>query len=177
MRRIGYVLLLVATIVTIAQAVYFVPKLPDQVANHFNAHGVADGWTSRNTFLISHVCVQLIMATLLVGVAEYSRFLPDAIFNMPNKEYWLHEDRRDQTLLYNGAILILIAGATAIFLAGIFQLIYMANLGAGDANPGGLDARDLPGHLFWPLLGGYFAIVFYLCGLALWKFGQVPSAE
>ena len=166
MRKVGYLLLSVALLVTVGQVVHFSSALPDPVASHFNLSGEPNGWASRNTFIAIHLAVQLATVAMLVVAAEYGRLLPDSLFNMPNKGYWLHADRRDETLRYNGAILILVAGLTAIFLSGIFQLVYVANV-RGDG--------VLPGYLFWPLFGGYLVSVLFPCGLALWKFGRLPK--
>jgi uncharacterized membrane protein len=73
------------------------PLLPLQVASHFNAVGQPDAWTSRANHLLLMSIVGLGLPLLMAGVFWSVRYLPVAIINLPNREYWLAPQRRDES--------------------------------------------------------------------------------
>lgn len=128
MRLIGFAMLFVAVVVTLWQVVWLGGSLPDPVASHFDAGGNPDGTMSRSGFLAMHCGLQIAMAAMMLGIAYGMKWMPDSLINLPHKEYWLHEDRRKQTLSENASMMVFIAGITALFLACVFQLVYAANI-------------------------------------------------
>lgn len=165
MRRLGYLLLVISVLATAGQLIYYWPRLPDVIASHFDASGIANGWVSRQVFFLIHIGIQAAMATLLLGLARYSYKLPDAMFSMPHKDYWLHPSRRATTLRTNADLLILISGITAIFLAALFQIICQINA-AGES--------ELPMQFFIPLFIGYVVAVLAIALFASSKFAKIP---
>lgn len=166
MRRIGLGLLFVAAVVTVGQLVWFGGELPDPVASHFGLDGQPDSWVSRTSFLAMHGLVQIGTTGFMLATAYGMKWIPESLLNMPNKEYWLHADRREQSLRKNGSMLILIAGLTALFMAFVFQLVCESNLQGN---------RPLStGALFW-VLGVYLFAVIGVAVYALWTF-RMPDA-
>lgn len=156
MRLIGYCLLLAAAIATAWQLIWLGPQLPDPVASHFNANGQPNGWSSRSGFRLMHFLVQFGMASLLLGIAYGTKWIPDELINMPNKDYWLHPDRRAESLQKNGGVLVFIAGITSVLVAVVFQLVYVTNV----QQNGQLPATSMLGPL---------VIYFLALGLAIWQ--------
>ena len=89
------------------------------------------------------------------------KWIPTSLLNMPNKEYWLHPDRRDESLRKNGSMLILIAGLTGVFLTVVDQLICQNNVGGNG---------PLPTGILYLMLGCYLLVVVGISVYALWSF-------
>ena len=156
-----------ALLTTIAQVVIYAGQLPDEVASHFGANGRADGSMSRTAFLVFFVALQFGLALMMVGIGFLMSKLPPSLLNIPNKEYWLHEDRKDATIAFNQSVLNWIAAATAIFMVVVFQMTIQANIGNADRS------------LNMPVV--VVALVLYLClvmGLSILifaRFSNVPA--
>ena len=153
MRRIGYSLVVAGAILTLVQTWMCSSNLPERVASHFGPNGLADGWMTKTSLIGLHIGLQAATAGLLLAIAKYGRHLPDSLLNMPHKDYWLHRDRRRETFDYTEGLLTCIAGLTVIFLAGVFHLVYQANVDG---------TNRLSARWFWPLLIGYFALLIWL---------------
>ena len=166
MRLLGFVLLLVGIVITLVQLTLIGPQLPEKVASHFGADGQPDGWTSSTVLLILYGVLQFGGAALMIGLAKLIWILPDSLLNIPNKDYWLAEERRSQTLQINTNMLIFIAGLTAMFLAGIFQMIFQANLN---------NQQALPMALFWVELAVYLVLVIGVVVNLHRRFLNVPA--
>ena len=167
MRTLGYITLGLAAVITVAQVIAYLPLLPEKVASHFGADGEADGWMSRNSFVIMHVATQFCTAAFLVGIAKFGRYMPDSLFNLPHKEYWLHESRRETTFNYSESILTLIAGATVLFLCVVFHLVYRANVVEGRLAEGWFIAS----------LVAYLVLIIGLVIRMSMRFGKPPTID
>ena len=128
MKRVGYGLLGLVAILTVAQLIVYPAHLPERVASHFGPNGQADGWTTRSGLLTMLVVTQVLTAAFLLAAAKYARFLSPSMVNVPNKEYWLHESRREETFDYMEALMTLITAATALFLTFVFHCVFLANV-------------------------------------------------
>jgi uncharacterized membrane protein len=149
MRRLGYGLLLLGIISTGYQLVVVVPQLPAHVASHFGVNGRPDAWMSRSGFVLFFVGTQIGVAGLILTLGKLSYKLPVGLINLPNKEYWLHEDRRLKTLSFNESNLIWIAGLTTLFMSAVLWMALEANL----------QGRGLHEPMFLASLTTYMALV------------------
>lgn len=73
----------------VAQTGFHYPNLPEKISSHFNRAGEANDWMWKNNFIIFEAIILLIILsefTLLPLLIEKS---PDALINLPNKEFWL----------------------------------------------------------------------------------------
>jgi len=79
---------------------FLYPQLPDPMASHFNASGVATAWMPKSGFFLVFVfvmffaCVPVFLVPLQVAAKS------DNKINLPNKEYWLAPERRVETMRY-----------------------------------------------------------------------------
>ncbi len=74
--------------------------LPSRVATHFDGGGRPDGWMSREAYL-RFVAVFGLAFPLFVPAMVYAcRFLPDRLWNLPHRDYWLAPARRPETKAY-----------------------------------------------------------------------------
>jgi len=110
------------------QTIYYYHKLPAMVASHFGAGGGADGWSSTSSFFFTYWIVIAVALVVSLGIPALIGRLPRNMISLPNKEYWLSDERYAQTLshLRNhfrwfGVILLL-------FLVFVFQMVFQANL-------------------------------------------------
>lgn len=168
MKLFGYCLVFIAAVITAAQMVTHGPQLPDPVISKFGADGAPRGWTSKSDFLWLQGLIHFGVTAFFVALAEFSHWIPDWAFNMPNKGYWLHPSRREETLRYNGGILIIIAGITGLFLGAIWKQVYRANLVGGQA----LDQGT-----FWLALPAYLIAIGIAVAFPLLKFGRIPKDD
>jgi len=162
-------LLAAALITTVLQVVIYGPQLPATVASHFGQGGAANGSMGKVGFITLMVVLQFGMAAMLVGTGFAMRRLPPALLNIPRKDYWLHEDRRESTFEYNQLMLNWIAALTAILIVVVFQLTIQANLGNANGD------RNLNMPVFTVALITYLMGIFAICGQMMIRFSRVPA--
>ena len=113
------------------------PRLPDRVASHFNAAGVADGWMSRDAHLILAVGLFAGMTAMFGLIGASMRRLPARWISLPKRDHWLSGDREEQTRRELAVWCHGFGALLNLFLAVVFQLVYLANL----RDPPALDSR------------------------------------
>lgn len=102
-------------------------QLPERVASHFGFSGEANGWMSRNAYLVFMAFFGMIfpmiapLAGLLVGK------VPASAINLPNKEYWLAPERREGTVAFLIAQLLRLAVLELGLVIVLHQLVIDAN--------------------------------------------------
>lgn len=166
--KLALLTLAAALVTTVVQAVIYGPQLPATVASHFGGGGAADGSMSRTAFLVLILCLQFGLAGLMVGLAAVLGKLPVSMINLPNKDYWFHEDRREDTIARNRSMLNWITALTAILIVLTFQLTIQANLNNND--------RTLNMPVFVTGMVIYMLAIFYFCGRSLIYFSNVPKS-
>ena len=75
-RNILISLLLISVAIGVTQVAFYYPRVPNVVATHFNASGVADGFSSKRTFAIGMVGLQSGLALVFLGLSWLLRVLP-----------------------------------------------------------------------------------------------------
>lgn len=138
-----------AILLGIAEALYYYPLLPDRVAIHFNAAGIADAWGPKSAFLEIFGLVFNIVAVLFCGLALLLRRIPDSMMNLPNKDYWLAPERREQTMARLTDQMFFTGAMTLILLDALFFLTMKANL---------TTSPTLPATLMWAMIIGFIVI-------------------
>jgi serine/threonine-protein kinase len=148
--------------VVLAAMVITSQQLPARVASHFNAAGLPDGWTTRSTYTWSMIGMTLGLAALLLAIFGITPNFPNSMINLPNRDYWLAPERRQQTCdtIFRFGIWLAIL-TTALFLA-----IHLSIVAANAAQPPNLS------HGVWLILGAFFlfmsAWTFFLIRQFLW---------
>jgi len=89
---LGYVMF--AVYVSVATA-----SLPDRLATHFTADGVANGWSSRASFRTFALLFGLGFPLFIVPLMWAVRFFPGGL-NLPNRDRWIAPDQRAATYEY-----------------------------------------------------------------------------
>lgn len=120
--------LLVAAFALCAETAWAFSVLPETVASHFDLAGRADGWSSKSGFLALYLALSLGIAALFGGLGWLLPRLPDALINLPNKDYWLAPERRAATLQRACDALRWMGVATLGLLLALLHLTVRANL-------------------------------------------------
>jgi uncharacterized membrane protein len=92
---------LVFALLAVGAAFYFsslYAQLPEVLASHFDARGVANGWQTKSAFFGFLVGVSVLAAVVGFGIPRIISATPPELINLPNKRYWLAPERRAETM-------------------------------------------------------------------------------
>ena len=131
--------------VMIVQAIWFYPELPDSMASHFDGSGQADGWSTKLSFFLIMFGTVAAMALLFLALPKSFSRIPANFVSLPNRDYWLSDEKRGETIRHIGGEMGWFGVATMVLLIAIQQLTINANLGPDPA------VSSTP----WWILGGY----------------------
>ncbi len=122
------VLLLAALLVgALAHLVLYYPSLPDRVPSHFDARGVADDWMSKDSFALTMAATYALTGGFFVVLAQLLPRIPTSMINVPNREYWLAPERRNESLADVGRRLTRFGAVTVVLiLALVHETILVA---------------------------------------------------
>lgn len=102
-------------------------QLPERVATHFGAEGRANGWMSRQGYLIFEVVFPLLIGALLVGTASLASRFPARFVNLPRKDFWLAPERRALAAGLLRSRMAWLACLMTLFFGGLHALTIQAN--------------------------------------------------
>ena len=137
---LGYAAFLVGMVATYA-------RLPERMASHFGADGVANGWMTRDGYFWFMVGIVTFVSLTMLAAFGSIRFLPNSLINIPRRDYWLAPERRDETA---GALMrygLWMIGLNSLFFLAIHLLVVAAN----EAQPVRLS------NAVWWMLAAYLA--------------------
>lgn len=102
-------------------------NLPERVASHFARGGQANGWMPRETYvgfiLGAAVLVPLVLVALLAWLPHA---FPRAV-NLPNRAYWLAEERRAATLASLSTFAWMFGVLLVVLVSGVHWAVVEAN--------------------------------------------------
>ena len=113
---------------TLAHAGVWWFRLPPRVATHFDASGNPDGWMTRDSALVTYIGIVALLAIVFVGIGPLIRRFPADMVNVPDKEYWLAPERREETYRKIGDAMALLGLLALALVIGIHELSFRANL-------------------------------------------------
>jgi uncharacterized membrane protein len=97
------VTLICLTVFAAVFVIYTTRYLPDTVATHFGTDNQANGWMSRNGYL-------LFILGFMIGISTFVSFVVGTLprkfpqwTHVPNRDYWLAAERREGSLRYLSA--------------------------------------------------------------------------
>jgi hypothetical protein len=139
MKRIAYILLLVVLVVEAAMIFGTSGSLPGTVASHFAAGGRPNGWLPRDAYLAVMLGIGIGLPVLILASLAWLPRIAPSLVNVPHREYWLAEPRREDTLDALAVFGCLIGVLTASFVIALHFLLLDANARA----PARLDESPL----------------------------------
>jgi uncharacterized membrane protein len=83
-------------IASITVPIFYYSALPDRIASHFDFNNRADGWMKKESFLIIETAVILFLSAMFFSIIHFLPRFPDSMINLPNKEYWLKSENREE---------------------------------------------------------------------------------
>lgn len=129
LNRIAIVVFLLLSATCIVHGLYYYPRLPDVVASHFGAGGRPDAWSGKGTFIAVYLVSVSMNVIIFLGIVFGIQRMPDSMLNLPHKEYWLAEERRQETFQFFTQYFIWFGIATSLLLLDIFHQTFMVHLG------------------------------------------------
>ena len=123
---------LLLVLVCLGQVLWHYPRLPAEVACHFNPAGQPDGWCGKGQFLRLQVGTISILAASFLGFGLALTRLPDALINMPNKKYWLAPERRQKTLDHLRNCLLWLGTLTMLYWFDLAGQTFQVHMGQTD---------------------------------------------
>ena len=121
------VVLICLTVFAVAFVIYTTGYLPETVATHFGAGNQANGWMSRNSYLFFTL-------SFMIGVSTFVSFCVGTLprkfpqwTNLPNRDYWLAAERRDESLAFLSAHGKRLGCLIVMMMLGMHYIILKAN--------------------------------------------------
>ena len=121
------VVLVCLTVFAVAFVIYTTRYLPETVATHFGAGNQANGWMSRDFYL-------LFMLSFMIGISSFVSLAVGTLprkfpqwTNVPNRDYWLSVERRDESLKYLNAHGKRLGCLIVMMMLGMHYVILKAN--------------------------------------------------
>jgi uncharacterized membrane protein len=105
-------------------------ELPDRVASHFGASGLANGFMPRSTYIMVMLGFVVGLPMLMVLVTSVAMGSPKARINLPNQHYWLAPERRAATIATLRAAVLSFGILLVAFLCYAHWLVVRANASA-----------------------------------------------
>ena len=102
-------------------------RMPNLVASHFGISGIADGFMRRQTYVNFFLGVTVVLPFLVSLPITLVLRNPDAIINLPNRDYWLAPERRAETFEFVRSQMMRFGIGLVLFLCYVHWLIVRAN--------------------------------------------------
>lgn len=96
--RIGRIFFVLALLICIVEMARLWGISPSQMAAHFNISGEPDRFVSKPEFFWFQIQTLFIVVLISLPLLILTLLIPPNLINMPNREYWLAPERKDETL-------------------------------------------------------------------------------
>lgn len=126
--RIARVLLIFLAALAVVQTFYYYPDLPNTVASHFDWKGKPNGWMTKPSFFTIYLLLMLILLVCFLPLSKLLNKFPNSQISLPNKDYWLAPERKNETLSSINESVSWFGVATMLLMVYTFQLAIEANL-------------------------------------------------
>ena len=112
----------------IAQSALYYTMLPEKVASHFGASGMPNSWMPRtgNFFVSSGIFI--LMTGIMYFTPKLAGKLPVRFINLPNREYWLAGERKEQTFADISVRMYIFGIAINLFFIFLTHMVFLANM-------------------------------------------------
>lgn len=113
----------------VGMSLYYYRRFPDTVASHFGANGLPDGWMSKPAFFAFYLAIVGLCTAMFLGIHFGLPRLPVSMINLPNKDYWLAPERRQQAFDFLRYYFLWFASAMMALLVDMLYQTAQVNLG------------------------------------------------
>jgi uncharacterized membrane protein len=107
---------------------HYYPLLPRVVASHFDQHGFANGWQTKQGFFGIFAGMTLVAAFLVFGVSAMISVMPTRLINLPHKDYWLGPEQRASSLQFLSVWFAWFGCAVYLVIVAAFDFAVETNL-------------------------------------------------
>lgn len=166
MRRSVIVLFVLLCLACVCHAFHYLPLLPERSATHFGVSGAPDRWGGKTELVIVYLGTVTLMAAVFLVIPLAMGRLPAASVNMPNRDYWLAPERREETLEWLSTSMILLGCVILVLMMDIFHQTFQVNLE---------ETADLAHPLF--SMYAFFGVVVIWCAVLLGRFRRVRQPD
>ena len=118
----------VLVLVAAVQSNHYAQRLPDIVGSHFGTSGFASAWQTKMALFMVELTVIVVATIVSFGAPRLITAMPASAINLPNKEFWLSPERREETFLFLRAQMAWFGCALLAFLLFVMELVFRANL-------------------------------------------------
>lgn len=146
-------ILSLAIVTGLGLQLWYWPLLPDPMATRFNEQGQPTGWMAKLPATLISAALLTILPLFLIGSSLVIRWLPISMINLPNREYWLAEERREETIQWITTWMLWLTVSVTLLMVAINHLTFIANR----------DNTPISLFLMWGMLGLFvFSILVFL---------------
>jgi len=85
-------------VLSILQWIHFYPLLPDRIAHQFDTRGNPVNWSSKQDILWMMIAVKGIILLIFAVLPATANRIPRIWWNLPNRDYWLADERKKETI-------------------------------------------------------------------------------
>jgi uncharacterized membrane protein len=117
----------------VVQALTYYPLLPEKMASHFGISGQPDAWATKASLIRAYLVTTGICALLFLGISFGISKIPPSLINLPNKEHWLSDERKQETFDFMFSYNLWFASATLLLLLDMFNQTFQVALGKANA--------------------------------------------
>ncbi len=114
--------------VFVAQIMFYYPNLPAQIATHFDELGRPSEIMPKRLFMTFEAALLLLILTETTLIPVIVERLPSRFVNIPNRGYWLAEERRAETFAAIRRAFDSLGVVLVTFFIVINQIVFRANI-------------------------------------------------
>ncbi|MBK8150079.1 MAG: DUF1648 domain-containing protein [Acidobacteria bacterium] len=111
-----------------AQMIFYYPNLGETVATHFDAVGQPNGLMPKRVFMTFEIALLLLLVSEALLIPLIIEKVPVRFLSIPNREYWLADERRAETFSSIRSFFEVLGVATVTFFIVVNQLVFRANI-------------------------------------------------
>ncbi len=121
---IFFVLILVAAV----QSAYYAPRIPEILGAHFGKSGFVNAWQTKVAFFATELTIIVLATFVSFGIPRLIAAMPTSTLNLPNKDFWLSPERREDTFSFLREQIAWLGCVLLAFLLFVMELVFRANL-------------------------------------------------
>jgi uncharacterized membrane protein len=163
--RIPLSIFVLTEIIIISFILTTVGVLPDNIASHFDATGMPNGFMSKTGYTIFILAFVVGIPSMVVLLMHSILYLSYDNINIPNREYWLSEQNRIGTVQFLKNHVAYLAVFIVTFMGYVHWLLLKAN---------SVQPPKMPNTLLFIGIGVFIVGMLILCFWLLVKFMRIP---